>query len=349
MIKQVIIRADATVEIGSGHLMRCLALAQTLRTAGVAVTFVAACQSKLQKRLQCEGFQVALVEHVYPDPADWTITARILQSHPNAWVVLDGYHFDAAYQESIKTAGHRLLVIDDTAGLNQYFCDILLNQNIHAEQLHYNLSRRDTRLLLGPRYALLRREFLNRMAWAWERKTPDMARKVLVTLGGADSENQTLKVLQALQLSKIAGLEATIVAGSTNPHLQSLQAACRQSQPPMHLIYNALNMAELMCGADMAVSAGGSTCWELAFMGLPALVIILAENQRLVAEGLEQTGAAVNLGWYESLSPAKLSRALKQLVFRPREREKMTVCGRKLVDGSGPQRVLREMNLYDQA
>lgn len=346
MIKQVIIRADATVRTGTGHLMRCLALAQTLRTAGVAVTFVAACQSKLQMRLQDEGFQVALVDQVYPDPADWSITARILHSHPGAWVVLDGYHFNTNYQESIKAAGHRLLVIDDTAGLNQYCCDILLNQSIHAEQLHYTLGR-DTRLLLGPRYALLRTEFLN---WiSWERKTPEVAGRLLVSLGGEDSDNQTLKVIQALQLSNITGLEATIVAGSTNPHMQSLQAACRQSQTPMHLIHNALNMAELMSGADMALSAGGGTCWELAFMGLPALVIILAENQRLVAEGLEQTGAAVNIGWYESLSPKKISQALEKLVFRPQEREKMTGCGRKLVDGRGTQRVLREMSLYDQA
>ena len=344
MIKQVIIRADATIRTGTGHLMRCLALAQTLRAAGCAVTFVAACQNKLKIRLQDEGFQVVLLDHVHPDPADWPITARVLQSHPGAWVVLDGYHFDAAYQESIKSAGHRLLVIDDTACLNRYCCDILLNQNIHAEQLHYTPDR-NTRLLLGPRYALLRTEFLDHIAW--ERKTPDMARRLLVSLGGEDSDNQTLKVIRALQLSNIAGLEATIVAGSTNPHIRSLEAECRQSHTALHLIHNALNMAELMSRADMAVSAGGSTCWELAFMGLPALVIILAENQRLVAEGLDRTGAAVNLGWYEYLSPAKISRALEKLVFRPQEREKMTGCARKLVDGRGTQRVLREMNLYD--
>jgi UDP-2,4-diacetamido-2,4,6-trideoxy-beta-L-altropyranose hydrolase len=343
MIKQVIIRADATERIGTGHLMRCLALAQTLRAVGVDVTFISACKSKsLHQRLLDEGFQVALLDRPYPDTADWSATSRVLQSHPNAWVVLDGYHFEVFYQQSIKEAGHRLLVIDDTAHLNQYCCDILLNQNIHAEQLHYALGR-DTRLLLGPRYALLRTEFLNRISW--KRKTPDVARRLLVSLGGEDSDNQTLKVIQAVQLANIDGLEAMIVVGSANPHMPRLQTECRKSQTPIHLIHNALDMAELMSAADMVVSAGGSTCWELAFMGLPALVIILAENQRLVAEGLKETGIALNLGWYKSLSPSNISQALEKLAFRPNEREEMAERGRKLVDGKGTKRVLTEMTL----
>ncbi len=343
MIKQVIIRADATERTGTGHLMRCLALAQTLRAVGVDVTFISACKSKsLHQRILDEGFQVALLERPYPDPADWSATARVLQSHQNAWVVLDGYHFDASYQQSIKEAGHRLLVIDDTAHLNQYCCDILLNQNINAEQLHYAPDR-DARLLFGPRYALLRPEFLNRTSW--KRKTPDVARKLLVSLGGEDSDNQTLKVIQAVQLANVDGLEAIIVVGSANPHVKMLQTECRKSQAPIHLIHNALDMAELMSAADMAVSAGGSTCWELAFMGLPALVIILADNQRLVAEGLKEAGVALNLGWYESLSPLNISKALEKLAFGPDVREEMAGRGRKLVDGKGTKRVLREMTL----
>ncbi len=341
MHKQLIVRADATKHMGTGHLMRCLALAQALRTAGFDVTFITVCKSNsLHQRLIDEGFQVILLKRSHPDPTDWQATAKVLQSHPNGWVVLDGYNFDSFYQRSIKEAGYRLLVIDDVAHLNRYCCDILLNQNIKAERLHYAPDE-DTRLLLGPRYALLRTEFLD---WtSLKRNIPDVARRVLVTLGGEDSDNQTLKVIQAIQQVNIDGFEAMIVVGSANPHRKKLQTECRKSQIPSRLIRKALDMAELMAFADMAVSAGGSTCWELAFMGLPTLIIILTDNQRMVAEGLEEAGTAANLGWYKYISQSDIRKALEKLAAGAKERAEMARCGRELVDGKGTKRLLREI------
>jgi UDP-2,4-diacetamido-2,4,6-trideoxy-beta-L-altropyranose hydrolase len=341
MHKQLIVRADATKHMGTGHLMRCLALAQALRTAGFDVTFITVCKSNsLHQRILNEDFQVILLKRSHPDPADWQTTAKALQSHPNGWVVLDGYNFDSFYQRSIKEAGCRLLVIDDMAHLNQYCCDILLNQNINAEQLRYT-SDQDTRLLLGPRYALLRTEFLDRTSL--KRNIPDVARRVLVTLGGEDSDNQTLKVIQAIQQVNIDEFEAMIVVGSANPHLKKLQTECRKSPIPIRLIHNAFDMAELMASADMAVSAGGSTCWELAFMGLPTLIIILSDNQRIVAEGLEEAGTAVNLGWYKHISQSDIRKALEKLAAGAKERVKMARRGRELVDGKGTKRLLRDI------
>ncbi|MDY7080712.1 MAG: DegT/DnrJ/EryC1/StrS family aminotransferase [Chloroflexota bacterium] len=135
----LLIRADANVHIGTGHLMRCLALAQGWQTQGGRATFITACESDgLRQRLSDEGFQVIALEHPYPDPADWEITSQVLAAHPGAWMVLDGYHFDPAYQRQVKKVGHPLLVIDDMAHLDHYYADVLLNQNIHAEQLDYS-------------------------------------------------------------------------------------------------------------------------------------------------------------------------------------------------------------------
>ena len=168
--RNLIVRADASTQIGTGHLMRCLALAQAWKDAGSQVTFITACHSEgLLERLREEGFNLHRLACSYPDAGDWDYTQNVLTISPDAWVVLDGYHFDEVYQQRVKEGGQRLLVIDDMAHLKHYYADIVLNQNLHAEQLKYSCEPQ-TRLLLGTRYALLRREFL---AWRdWQREVP---------------------------------------------------------------------------------------------------------------------------------------------------------------------------------
>jgi len=337
--RPLIVRADANGEIGYGHLSRCLALSQAAKADGYNVMFITACDSPvLNQRLGDEGFGVVSVDRPFPDPADWKATSEVLAVHPGAWVMLDGYHFDETYQQRARETGHRLLVIDDMAHLKHYYADIVLNQNLHAEQLNYSCESY-TRLLLGTRYVLLRREFLK---WrGWKREIPEVARKVLVTLGGGNPDNVTLKVIQALQQVDLDGLEAVVVVGGSNPYYQELQSAIRYSPFAIRLEHNVTNMPELMAWADVAVSAGGSTCWEVAFMGLPNLVLILADNQRLVAERLDTAGVAVNLGWYENLSSAEIAQVLTQLLAAARVRMEMSWHGQQLVDGEGVNKVLR--------
>ena len=334
----LLIRADANAKIGIGHVMRCLALAQSWKERGGQATFITACESEgLRRRLSDVGFQVITLERSYPDPADWEITSQVLTAHSDAWVVLDGYHFDPAYQCQIKEAGHRLLVIDDMAHLDHYYADVVLNQNIHAEQLHYSCEPY-TQLLLGTQYVLLRREFLK---WqGWKPEIPEVARKVLVTLGGGDPDNVTLKVIQALRRVEVDELEAVVVVGESNPHYEELESAVQNSRVPVRLESSATNMPELMAWADVAIAAGGSTSWELAFMGLPNLILVLADNQRTVAERLDTVGVAVSLGWHKNLSPAELGRAVTHLLATTRKRAEMAQRGRQLVDGEGVTRVL---------
>ena len=335
----LLIRADANARIGTGHLMRCLALAQGWKARGGQATFITACESDgLRRRLSDEGFQVITLERSHPDPTDWEITSQVLAAHPDSWVVLDGYHLDPTYQRQIKQAGHRLLVIDDMAHLSHYYADVVLNQNINAEQLRYRCEPY-TRLLLGTRYVLLRSEFL---AWReWQREIPKVARKVLVTLGGGDPDNQTLKVIRALQQVDVDGLEAVVVVGASNPHFRGLQSAVRNSQFAIRLVQNVTSMSELMAWADIAVSAGGSTCWELAFMGLPTVVLVLAENQQGIAAGLGKAGVVLNLGWYTETSVTQIARTLLGLLEDRGSRRQMSQRGRELVDGLGSERVVK--------
>jgi UDP-2,4-diacetamido-2,4,6-trideoxy-beta-L-altropyranose hydrolase len=337
----LVIRVDANAYMGTGHLMRCMALAQGWKARGGQAAFITACESDgLCRRLSDEGFQVITIERSYPDPADWAITSQALAAHPGVWLVLDGYHFTPAYQRQIKEAGHRLLVIDDMAHLDYYYADVVLNQNISAERLRYSCEPY-TQLLLGTRYVLLRPEFL---AWQGkQREISKVARKVLVTLGGGDPDNQTQKVIRALQQVDVDGLEAVIVVGASNPHFRKLQSATRNSKFPFRLVRNATNMSELMAWADAAVSAGGSTCWELAFTGLPTVVLVLAENQQDIAAGLDKAGVVLNLGWYTEVSIAQMANTLVELLKDRGLRQRMSRRGRELVDGLGTKRVVEAL------
>ncbi len=343
--KILLIRADASTKIGTGHLMRCLALAQAWKDAGGKVAFITACQNEgLLERLREEGFEVHLLSSSHPDPGDWEVTKNVLARHPGAWVVLDGYHFDEVYQKRIKDAGNRLLVIDDMAHLKHYYADIVLNQNLHADDLHYSCEPY-TRLLLGTKYVLLRREFL---AWrGWKREVPEMARRVLVTLGGSDPENYTLKVIKALQKVDISGLEATVVIGASNPHAHVLKKAVEQSSIPIRLIQNAKNMPKLMAWADVAISSAGTTVWELAFMGVPTIVGLTAPIEEFLVNGLEKYGLFVNIGWFNRLYADQLVNILNELMRNERKRRDMIVLSQHLVDGAGCARILEHLSIKE--
>lgn len=318
--------------------MRCFALAQGWQAKGGQVVIATSCNDdNLKRLLEAANMPIAAIEHSHPNPMDWARTCEILNSHSGAWVVLDGYHFDSGYQGRIKSCGHRLMAIDDTAHLDKYFADIVLNQNINADRLNYTVEPH-ARLLLGLRYVLLRPEFIEHSDAV--PKISKVARNLLVTLGGGDFDNQTLKVIKAIEEIKIDDLEAVIVVGPANPHLKKLQAVIKDSRVPIHLKVNTTRMAELMTWADMAVTGGGSTCWELACMGLPALVIILAKNQQAVAKGLEERGAVINLGWHHNLSPVRIAQALENSLLNAAKRKKMSEISRELVDGKGTERVL---------
>ncbi|MFC2095146.1 UDP-2,4-diacetamido-2,4,6-trideoxy-beta-L-altropyranose hydrolase [Candidatus Bipolaricaulota bacterium] len=335
--RSLLIRADANSLMGTGHLMRCLALAQSWKDSGGEVTFITACDSAgLLQRLTDEGFNVIRLGGAHPDPADWTSTSQVLAEHPNAWVVLDGYHFDTAYQIRVKDAGHRLLVIDDMADLEHYYADIVLNQNLHAEGLQYSCEPY-TQLLLGSRYVLLRREFLT---WSnWRREIPDLARKVLVTLGCGDPDNVTVKVIRAIGSLSSEDLDVRIVVEPSSPQTALLNEAIDRLPFNIHLLPFVEDMPGLMAWADMAVSGGGSTCWEMAFMGLPNVVVVLADNQRSIAEYLDKMGVSIDLGWHESVSAENVLKALSTIMNSRRQRIVNAEKGRNLIDGEGVARL----------
>jgi len=338
----LLIRADADTQTGTGHVMRCLALAQAWQDAGGRVTFgTAKAAPALEAWLQAEGMAVVHLSAPPGTTEDARQTLDLARREGAAWVVADGYHFQDNYQRSIKEGGGKLLCIDDYGHAQHYYADIVLNQNLSARERFYRQREPYTRLLLGTDYVLLRREFLK---WRhWRREIPEVAGKVLVTLGGADPANATLRVLQALGKMEIAGLEARVLVGASNPHFAELNAAVQLYGKNIRLERNVRDMAEMMAWAEVAVSGGGTTCWELAFMGLPHLIIVLAANQAPGAETLQERGLALNAGWFDTLERAALTHLLASLMQDKEKRLQMSREGRLLVNGQGPQSVVKLM------
>jgi spore coat polysaccharide biosynthesis predicted glycosyltransferase SpsG len=203
-----------------------------------------------------------------------------------------------------------------------------------------------TRLLLGTKYALLRHEFLK---WrGWNRKISAQARKILVTLGGGDPENVTLKVIHAFNSFDDPDLEVKIVVGPSNHHKELLKNAMLHAPCSMLCVENASNMPELLAWADVAVSAGGSTCWELAYMGLPAVVIVRAENQKDIAADLDRAGVVISLKQHTEVTLEHLAGTIFRLIEDHELRQKMSRQGRELVDGQGSARVVQKLSADTQ-
>ncbi len=309
--------------------MRCLGLAQAWQDAGGTAEFVTRCEADaLIDRLIAEGMRVTRLA----DECDWPMVEQTAGARCPAALVLDGYHFNAEYQCRAHKLCRPLLVIDDNAHLPRYCADLVLNQNIHAAELHYNVEP-GTRLLLGCHWALLRKEF---QRWqSWRREFPIHAHKILVTIGGSDPDNFTLEVIETLRIRALrSDLHAIVISGGGNPNLRALERAVA-SCPAIELRSNVLDMPSLMAWADVAITAGGSTCWETACLGLPSMTVIMASNQEQGTRRLEGAGATINLGWYRDLKAGQIAAALERLLAEPSTRQRMSETGRARVDGNG--------------
>ena len=342
----LIIRADADSRIGTGHVMRCLALAQGWQQHGGKVVLAGKITSvALQQKIKKNGCTLVNVKQPFPAPDDLELLRKLIQKNGPAacrWIVIDGYHFTADYAQCLRQAGAKILLIDDYAHQAEYSADLLLNQNLGSEGLVYKLNP-DAVMLLGNKYVLLRREFLKEQNRENKDVFPEKARHVLVTLGGADPENVTLKVIEALDLLELPQLEVKIIVGPANSYFDLLKDHMYNVSFSRELVTDIKNMVPLMKWADVAITAGGSTCWELAYMGVPALLIVLADNQFGVAGGIVNAGAGLNCGWAHKLQTDKLAARIHQLLADVNQQRLMAKAGRRLVDGRGVQRVIQNM------
>ncbi len=330
-----VFRVDAGHRIGAGHAMRCLALAQAWQDRGGRALFVcAALPENLRDLFFSEDISIAAVSEVPGSLEDARATARQASHRQASLVVVDGYVFGREFQAELCRQDPATLVIDDHGHAGRYFADVILDQNLGADPLRYRHRPRDARLLLGSEYALLRRMF--RDARPAAPAPSGVASNLLVTLGGGDTKEFNLRIVHALKRLDASDLRTIIVAGAAAPSLRRQTRAMRSIEVKAHVV----DMPALMAWADVAVSAGGSTCWEMAYMGLPNLILVLADNQRRIAEQLQAAGVSHNIGDARRLDPPAIAAALDGLIHHRTIRHSMATSGQALIDGRGAERVL---------
>jgi UDP-2,4-diacetamido-2,4,6-trideoxy-beta-L-altropyranose hydrolase len=358
---RILIRADTSDGVGTGHLVRCLALAAGLRELGARVTLActptpphvsrmvseAGCDlvdvasgSVAAKRRATEELLAAADQH-----ADVVATRNAIPEGMFDWVVVDHYGLDARWERAMRACARRVLAIDDLTS-RPHDCDLLLDQNPGADRdaRHRAMSGSAPRRLLGPRYALLRPGFAAARARSGVRE--GSLGRILVMYGGMDPTGETMKALRAMQRLPSLAVRIDVVAGSANRRCDPVRAECaRDARMRFHL--DAANIPELMAGADIALGACGTSSWERCCMYLPAIAIIAAENQREIAAGLAKAGAAEILGWHADVTSDNLVRAVERMAGSPERLRAMSVRAGDLADGRGVARALEAMEALD--
>ncbi|MFJ3484456.1 UDP-2,4-diacetamido-2,4,6-trideoxy-beta-L-altropyranose hydrolase [Pseudomonas sp. NPDC090202] len=346
---RVLIRADASTAIGSGHIARCLTLAQALRNDGAEVQF--ACRrlpGHSLQRLREEGFvSWALPEHYAEESGSADIEACLpWQQDIDAlgeqladeacfdWLIVDHYGLDARWETAARQLATRIMVIDDLAN-RPHAADLLLDQNYSAQvqdQPYAKWIGPHCRTLLGPRFALMRDEFQIDAIVIKPR-----IERVLVNFGGFDAARQVYTTMLALQ--DFDDLQVDFVAGLHNPEWVAM-VRLAESRPNWNLYTLVSDFSDLMRRADLFIGAGGGTTWERAALGLPTVCITVAHNQQLNARLLGEAGAHLYLGAHDSVDSQRLTEAVNLLRDNPALRQSFAERSRALVDGKGAQRLV---------
>jgi UDP-2,4-diacetamido-2,4,6-trideoxy-beta-L-altropyranose hydrolase len=353
---KVAFRADASLTIGTGHVMRCLTLADALRERGVDCVFLSRDHAgHLHQVVEARGYPLLSLGGMNPAPsqeaaagyahwlgvgvqADADDTRERLAGLSVDWLVVDHYSLDARWEQSLKPYCGRIMAIDDLAN-RDHAVDALLDQNLGKTTADYEaLVPRSCTLMLGPRYALLRPAFAALRAESLSKRSQGRLQKLLVTMGGVDLEDATGQVLEALKgWGPSIYLEVTVVMGPHAPWRDKVTEQARRMPFPTEVLVNIRHMETLMHDADLAIGAAGSTSWERCCLGLPSLQLVLAENQRPIARALSQAGAALQLE-REALVES-LYQAMNQLTHDPALLVRMSAAAAQVTDGQGAERV----------
>lgn len=341
---RVYIRTDASATIGTGHVMRCLTLARQLIKRGISVQFICTdAPGNLIDYLREKGLQVHGLESRYAgflhQEQDARQTEEILlrDGKEIAWLIVDHYGLDVQWEQKLRPHVKKMMVIDDLAN-RAHDCDLLLDQNLYhdMDERYAGLIPDSCQKMLGPRYVLLREEFTAMCKTRNERD--GIVRRILIFFGGSDPTNETVKALGALQHMAWPDAWVDVVVGKSNVRRDEIAQVCAR-MPNVTFHCQIDNMAELIARADLGIGAGGATTWERCILGLPAITVIVAENQREMTQVVAEYGAILNIGWHGDVQVGDLAAAIQKAIANPQMLRSM---GHKAIELMGSSRLCVE-------
>lgn len=350
MIK-VAFRADGGLNIGIGHIMRCLSLAKEFRKNGYKVYFISKYKSGIEE-IKKEDFEVIRLNcsdiknttgFSYENYKELNIEAEeiidIIKMYKIDLLFIDSYNVIEEYFLKIKPHVKKLGYIDD---LNKfvYPVDILINANITAEYMDYKKHSEDEIMLLGPKYNLIRDEFRNLP----ERIVKKDVEEIMITTGGSDPHNMSVRLLNIiLQDKELKNLKINVIVGNSFTNKEELKKISEKNQNVI-LHVNIKYMSESMLKSDIAISSGGSTLYELCACGTPTIAFIYADNQEFIVRKLDELDYVKSLGWYDNLEPPLIIETLKYIMDDYYYRLKVSSKQKKLVDAKGVERIINILN-----
>ncbi|MCA1501867.1 UDP-2,4-diacetamido-2,4,6-trideoxy-beta-L-altropyranose hydrolase [Bradyrhizobium sp. NBAIM14] len=361
-MQRVVFRVDASVQMGLGHLTRCLTLANALAERGAKSCFLLRSNAAgVMALVEENGHDIRLLPdppagnplemtgagmYAHWLPITWRQDARqtseaMDQIGAADWLIVDHYALDSHWENACRRDGLRILAIDDLAD-RQHDCDILLDQNL-VREMHARYRDQVPKScvkLLGPRYALLRPDFAQQRRMLPSRS--GQIGRILVCYGGSDPTNETAKAVRAIASLQIPSVEVDVVLGLSNPHTDSIERLC-SGLSGMRVYRGANNIAELMRRADLSIGAGGVMSWERCCLGLPAVVVDIADNQVGALTALADAGAALYLGSATEVTVEMVAEGLLSLFDSAPRVRTMGEAAFGLVDGEGRNRVVARM------
>lgn len=365
-----IFRVDASIQIGTGHVMRCLTLANELKRHGIESEFISrAHPGNLINFIETQGFPVHVLAHNHAGSSNLAIlnetTGSVAPAHYQwlgatleedygaslsavsgkvvDWLIVDHYALDAHWESKLRPYCEKIMVIDDLAD-RRHECDLLLDQTYgRSDQDYLNLVPGHARILCGSHYALLRPEFNQLRTESLKRREQNSLREILISMGGVDKDNVTGQILQLLALFALPeDCRITIVMGKTAPWLEQVRMMADKVQLATRVLVGVENMAQLMADSDLAIGAAGATTWERCCLGLPSVILILAENQRSAALTLDKDGIVKLVDVGDSFT-SNFCRLLAELFQSTTTLASLTIQSMKIVDGKGSSRVVSAM------
>ena len=338
MKKNLFIRVDASPEIGIGHIMRCLTLAQELKNNFDKIIFLTQKNSSdFIETIMKNEFEVIFIS----TNNDSDIIKNIVTTNSvnKNFLLIDHYNVDSNFESSLKNTFEKIFVIDDLAN-RKHDCDLLIDQNYYRDlnQRYEKLIQNGTIALLGPKYAIIRPEFrtINKKVI----KKNSQIKKILVSFGGSDPTNECKKVLDALCSIENSKFEIVVVAGIYNHKFEQLKKLYEKYSNIK--IYSHVNdLSRLMLNSDLFIGAGGTTTWERLYMGLPSIVTIISNDQKKSIEFLSDMGHVINLGLAKNVTTETYVQAIQK--SNPDLIYSISLNNQKLVDGNGCSRIKKQI------
>lgn len=362
-MKKIAFRVDASINIGIGHVMRCMTLAEELRNQNADILFICRdLNGNIVQSITNRGFAVKILDKPtedlnvsnasnhskwlqVPQIQDANECITIINDFSPDWLVVDHYSINNIWEEKLRPLVGKILVIDDLCD-RRHVCDILLDQTYGVLPINYaSLVPNECKTFTGAKYALLRSEFyLTRTKALEKRKKHYKISNILISLGGIDKDNISLLCLKACEhLGPKNTLKINLIIGSQNPNIEKLNDYILHSELNITTHIDTESIAELMYKADLAIGAGGTTAWERCALALPTLIISLAENQSQIINNLAKINAVVNIGSSKDITVKKISDALNNVIENPSLLKEMQLRSSDVCDAEGTKRISSEL------